>query len=287
MKRESAPQSVRATPPTPAAATESPDSAPSTATTAAAQDPPPPEPNRSPAEPPPPQADVTRVGKIARLPKAIRDEVNHRLLDGERAAPILEWLNEQPEVQAVLARWFAGRPINEQNLSQWRLGGFRHWVAHQYTSHQVLSLAELAHDLAPRTGRNITDQLAVQFISGCLLNLPDLAQSEAHSPDELKRLQQVAELLNHLRRGDHQASKLNLERERLALAKRRDRYRTCITKRKPIRKPTMNDYRRIFGIPDPEDEEQEADRSAEPGATPNLIESGQIDSDSPADENPA
>ena len=282
MKRKSAPQSVSATPPTPAVVPDSLESAPSTATNPAGQDPTPPEPNPSPAGGTSPQSDITRVGKIARLPKAIRDEVNHRLLDGERAAPILEWLNAQPEVQAVLARWFAGRPINEQNLSQWRLGGFRHWVAHQFTSHQMLSLAEIAHDLAPRTGRNITDQLAVQFISGCLLNLPDLTHADAHSPDELKRLQQVAELLNHLRRGDHQASKLSLERERLALAKRREHYRTCIEKRKPLREVTLADYRAVFGIPDPEEDEHQAPK---PGNTPDSKAPGQIDSDPPADEN--
>jgi len=45
---------------------------------------------------------MTRNGKIARLPAAIREELNQRLFDGEPAKPLIEWLNGQPRVQAVL-----------------------------------------------------------------------------------------------------------------------------------------------------------------------------------------
>ena len=72
---------------------------------------------------------MTRRGKIARLPKNIRDQVNQRLDDGERGAPIVAWLNSLPEVQAILARDFDGKAITEQNLSEWRKGGYRDWQA--------------------------------------------------------------------------------------------------------------------------------------------------------------
>jgi len=39
------------------------------------------------------------------------------------------WLNSLPEVQAVLARDFEGKAIREQNLSEWRKGGYRDWQA--------------------------------------------------------------------------------------------------------------------------------------------------------------
>jgi hypothetical protein len=41
---------------------------------------------------------------------------------------LVSWLNSLPEVQTVLAAEFAGgKPIREQNLSQWRKRGFKQW----------------------------------------------------------------------------------------------------------------------------------------------------------------
>ena len=81
---------------------------------------------------------MTRRGKIARLPKNIRDQVNQRLDDGKRAAPLVTWLNSLPEAQAVLARDFDGKAIREQNLSEWRKGGYRDWQARS----QLLEIAQ-------------------------------------------------------------------------------------------------------------------------------------------------
>ena len=52
---------------------------------------------------------VTRTGKIARLPHNIREQINDRLLDGHSALSILPWLNDLPEVQAILQTQFEER----------------------------------------------------------------------------------------------------------------------------------------------------------------------------------
>jgi hypothetical protein len=70
----------------------------------------------------------TRVGKIARLPKILRDQLNQQLENGVRASDILTWLNALPEVQKVLAEQFDGRPINKQNISEWRHDGYVDWA---------------------------------------------------------------------------------------------------------------------------------------------------------------
>lgn len=74
---------------------------------------------------------MTRNGKIARLPKDIREELNRRLEDGEAGVRLIEWLNGLPEVVKVLAEEFEGVPINDVNLSQWKNGGFLDWQARQ------------------------------------------------------------------------------------------------------------------------------------------------------------
>lgn len=70
---------------------------------------------------------ISRIGKIARLPNHVRHELNRRLFDGAGGPQLLAWLNSLPEVQAVLAREFAGRPVNQQNLSNWRTGAYGEW----------------------------------------------------------------------------------------------------------------------------------------------------------------
>ena len=51
---------------------------------------------------------MARTGKIARLPVAIRTELNQRLRDGESGSTLLPWLNAQPEVVTRLSAELAG-----------------------------------------------------------------------------------------------------------------------------------------------------------------------------------
>ena len=56
-----------------------------------------------------PGADMSRTGKIARLPKEIREQLNRRLEDGETGVEVSTWLNGLPECQKLVAedvvRW--------------------------------------------------------------------------------------------------------------------------------------------------------------------------------------
>ena len=72
----------------------------------------------------------TGNGKIANLPAEIREQLNYRLNDGEPGDELVDWLNSKPEVKEVLRKRFDGKPISEQNLSQWRTHGYRQWHAY-------------------------------------------------------------------------------------------------------------------------------------------------------------
>ena len=61
---------------------------------------------------------LTRNGKIGRLPRAVREQLNRRLDNGEQGGQLLEWLNALPEVRDLVAREFGGQPIRKQNLSR-------------------------------------------------------------------------------------------------------------------------------------------------------------------------
>ena len=81
---------------------------------------------------------TTRTGKIARLPFALREQLNRRLRDNEPSDPLLAWLNALPEVQTLLKDQFQGSPISRQNLSDWRQGGFAEWEFRQEFAAEVL-----------------------------------------------------------------------------------------------------------------------------------------------------
>jgi len=156
---------------------------------------------------------LTRNGKIARLPRAIRDQLNRRLDDGEPGTRLVEWLNGLPEVQAVVAAEFGGKPIREQNLSEWKGGGYREWLAHQ----EALALArDLAGDTAEYQaleGPPLTDKLALWLAARYLVASRVFQTSD--SEQNWRVLRELCADIVELRRGDHRAERLRLERQRL------------------------------------------------------------------------
>src|SRR5271157_5250320 len=90
---------------------------------------------------------VTRNGKIARLPQWLREKLNERLQQGKDGRELLPWLNSFPDVQEVLEAHFDGAPINAQNLTEWRQGGHREWLADQERRDLMRHLADQAQGL--------------------------------------------------------------------------------------------------------------------------------------------
>ena len=86
---------------------------------------------------------MTRNGKIARLPREIRDELNQRLDDGAQGKDLVEWLNSLADVKEILSGEFGGEPISEQNLSRWKQGGFPDWQRQQERREAVSRLVEM------------------------------------------------------------------------------------------------------------------------------------------------
>jgi hypothetical protein len=64
-----------------------------------------------------------RRGKVARLPKLLRDQINQMLRDGHSYHHILEKLKTIPDAATI--------PISKQNLSRWKFGGYLDWLAQQ------------------------------------------------------------------------------------------------------------------------------------------------------------
>ena len=102
---------------------------------------------------------IARKGKIARLPRSIRNELNVRLENGAPGQPLLDWLNSLPGTRQVLQEQFDGVPISKQNLSDWRQGGYAEWLARRDLLDQATDMAEQATELEETTDCLIVDHV--------------------------------------------------------------------------------------------------------------------------------
>ena len=73
---------------------------------------------------------MNNTSKIASLPRDLRIKLNRCIDDGLSTREILAWLNRDETVRKILAGQFDSKPINKQNLSVWRTGGYQEWTNH-------------------------------------------------------------------------------------------------------------------------------------------------------------
>jgi hypothetical protein len=78
----------------------------------------------------------TRTGKIARLPFQIREELNTKLRDGVTAPTLIKWL-------AQLGK----KGISEQNITNWRQGGFQDWLKQEERNEAIRIQSEASLSL--------------------------------------------------------------------------------------------------------------------------------------------
>ncbi len=158
---------------------------------------------------------MSRIGKIARIPREIRDRLNSRLDDGETGTQLVEWLNSLPEVQQVLLRDFEGRPVNEQNLTQWKQGGFLDWRSRQEARESVSDLMDFSDDIEDSAyERGIPDRLAAALAAEVVAEAQTVLR-ETTDPMERWRIRcDTLRLLNDMRQRDHAAFRATIERER-------------------------------------------------------------------------
>jgi hypothetical protein len=163
---------------------------------------------------------MSRNGKIARLPGPIREQINLRLQNDENGRDIIAWLNSNDEVKAVLANEFAGHEINDENLSQWKHGGYHDWEAHQFALAETQRIMAEGMELDRVGDKALADKLAAWLLGRYALATRRLIENE-NDPAAWKLLREVCHDLVALRRGDHFAEWLRIDREKLELHRQR------------------------------------------------------------------
>ncbi len=186
---------------------------------------------------------MTRNGKIARLPREIRDQLNRQLDNGETGVRLAEWLNGLPEVQKVLQADFGGRRISEQNLSGWKSGGYRDWLARQEALSQDRELAADAKELTEATDSRLTDHLATVLAARYAAALAGWnGEVTEEFGRKLRTLRSLCQDIVELRRGDHSGARLNMERERLDGAREKTEEDVVEHFKRWVENPQMQDW---------------------------------------------
>jgi DNA primase len=158
---------------------------------------------------------TTHIGKIGRLPKSIRDELGHRIEDGEQGKELVKWLNCEPDVLEVLQEQFGGRAITEQNLSEWKQTGHPEWLRQEEIRSLVSQLTERAEDLGEASdGQEISDLFASLLAAELTQLAAALLEKETDPEKRWQRLREVHRELSQLRRDDHRAVRTMIKRDR-------------------------------------------------------------------------
>jgi hypothetical protein len=128
----------------------------------------------------------TRRGKVARLPKAVRDQINVMLLDGVPFAEILQKLGER------------AKDVTEHNITSWVAGGYKDWLREQQRLEETRVKQEVAMDLACSDGGSKIHegilQLAATRLSEMVRNL-DYTDFEGLLRDDPSKLIQFLNAL--------------------------------------------------------------------------------------------
>src|SRR6185503_11596129 len=157
----------------------------------------------------------TRTGKIARLPKPIREQLNQRLENGELGTSLVAWLNQLPEVQKIITEQFDGLPIRPQNLSEWRKGGYIDWIRHQLLREQTRWTAEQAAELGlSTTGASISIAEDIATVMSAELAIHVHALGEIKNPKQrFNQFRHLSRELSRLRQDDQRVIRNQFRRK--------------------------------------------------------------------------
>jgi hypothetical protein len=166
---------------------------------------------------------MTRNGKIARLPLAIRLELNLRLQDGQKGRHLVAWLNGLPEVKAVMAAEFHGEPITESNLSRWKNGGYKTWEKEQSTREGAVALIESYPALQEAAKNGLSDQVALFLNTRMVLEMQRL-DLEKDGARKFERWRELLEQFAVMRRDEFRGERLRLQEEKIGLQREMNQF---------------------------------------------------------------
>jgi len=213
--------------------------------------------SEKPGEGGPPHPAGRHTGKVARLPKTLRDQVNLMIQDGATYPAIIRSLGD------------AGKNLNVVNLTRWKKGGHQDWLLEQTwladTRARQESASDLVRDFDATQVNHAALQLGTLHIFEAMRTLGPGSLDQKLGGDSAA----FARLLNALARVSRET--LQLQKYREACAKARTVLQPL---RDPKRKLTDEERRAlvlvvddILGLPPQDDPPEDPSTEEEASAT--------------------
>src|SRR5204863_4727299 len=120
-----------------------------------------------------------RNGKVAQLDKELRDRVNEMMSDGFTYLEIIAQLGDE------------GKHLTEDNLSNWKSGGYTEWLQSRARREDVLVIQEAIMDRAIKRRENLNKaaiQMAVTKAFQLLDALPPESMQKTMDSNNFTRL---------------------------------------------------------------------------------------------------
>ena len=118
-------------------------------------------------------------------------------------------------MQAIIATEFNGKPIREQNVSEWKKGGYLDHVTQQETLQIAKCLAEDAARWSDEGQSAVADTIAFFLLGRYALATRQLRETKGREAWHM--LRQMCDDVIELQKGQHSAERLRIDRERLKL----------------------------------------------------------------------
>lgn len=106
-----------------------------------------------------------RTGKIASLSYEVREELCARLRNGQRGTKLMDWLHQFDTT------------INDQNLTNWRQGGYQDWLKEQAHLDLIRKRSEATRRELEAGGFDVLDKAIYDL--ACTLSEAELAPDKA------------------------------------------------------------------------------------------------------------
>jgi hypothetical protein len=159
-------------------------------------------------------------GKIGSLPASIREEVNRRIHNGETGPSICDWLNGEDEVLRVLDERWNEQPITPQNLSEWRKGGYRIYLANLERTSHLRMLSDRSTALVDAVSVNKLTGAGHRIAAGRLLELLErMEEGEGNSLELIEELETISKSVDRTEKNEIAREKVAFARDQLELRK--------------------------------------------------------------------
>ena len=108
-----------------------------------------------------------RLGKVARLPAKLREQINQMLYDGKSGPQVIAFLRQNKFSE-----------ITEQNLSEWRKGGYQDWQKDEKQMDRIRERAELSMRMAQAAGGSLAQSIVCRIAGDIDEKLDGLADED-------------------------------------------------------------------------------------------------------------